>query len=69
MMNRYLTYGYAVRIFAVGFCVMLVGIALNKGLGLVQTGIIVSFGGFGICCVGLLVGVLAMCRSVVARWQ
>ena len=70
MLSRFLTYGIAIRVFGVGFTIVLIGgFGINKGLGMVGPGVVVTFGGGAICGIGMLIGVLAMCQYLARKWQ
>ena len=42
------SYKSAIRIFFLGFLILFVGIGFNKGLGLIDLGVVITFMGFGI---------------------
>jgi hypothetical protein len=50
------SYSIAIRTLAIGFVILFAGIVINKWLGLVSSGVILSFVGFAIIIIsGLLV--------------
>jgi len=47
------SYEKAIRIFAIGIVILFVGIGINKGLGVVDFGVTITFLGFGVCVIGM----------------
>ena len=54
-----ITVGKGIIVFAVGFVILALGILINKGIGIVGAGVIVSFIGFGICLLAMVLVVLS----------
>jgi hypothetical protein len=49
--------------FAIGFVILFAGIGLNKFLGFVDFGVIITFFGFFICVLGLLIYMFAVIKN------
>lgn len=59
-----LSYESAIRIFAIGFIILFIGISLNKGLGVVGLGVIITFLGFGVCVIGMVILAIFYIRKI-----
>ncbi len=44
-----------IRIFFLGFLIIFVGVGVNKVLGIVDFGVVITFSGFGICIIGMVI--------------
>jgi hypothetical protein len=50
-----LSYQLAIRIFFLGFVILFIGVGANKGFGFVGLGVVITFLGFGVCVVGMII--------------
>ncbi len=59
------SYSGSIRFIGFGLLVLLIGVVINKYFGFISVGVGVSFLGFGIICLGMLIWLIAWFKKLV----